>query len=256
MLENIDILSQANAISKPTITINPDLLLIHKDYSTTENPLGYKTVAPTRTILKQIIKNKNDFVAFVKEYKTDGTKLFFNDSVVTARFNYSQKDIPDFSDSFAQLQLETTSQYKTFSDFARGKKLSQKEFVKILKELEKAIVSHEAIEIVSLAQNLQSVQKVNSMMTNSSRTTILDAQVRGGANESITLPERIEFSLPIYKNDLERLTQFEVEVFADFDGQFGINLVCYRIDEIVEETTRDMLDEIRGSLDGISAFQV
>jgi uncharacterized protein YfdQ (DUF2303 family) len=253
-----DILSQALALSKPTIKIeDTNMLLVHKEYQRIDIPAVFASEKPMRTVLSQKIKNKNDFVEFVKEYQEEGTKLFFDESSVMAVFNYTKKDTPDFGDSRATLGLEYTTALKTFYEVAKGKHLNQKQLVRVLKELEKAITSHDAIDIVMLAQTLQSVQKVNSSITNTSRAVTIDAEIKGGKHESVTLPEKLTFKLPVFKNDIERETEFVVEVFADFEGNdFGVNLICYRIDEIIEETTRAMLEDIKKELGEVKAYQI
>ena len=233
-------------------------LFVHKDYEAAARPrAGYETDKPNRVVIKQTVREMNDFIKFVKEYMGDSTKLFYNDRTVTAIFNYSTADKPDYCDSSADLTLEKTTAYKAFAAVAGGQKLTQKEFVKTLKELQTYIKSIDPIELVTLAQNLQGVTKVNSMMTNSSRAIVIDAQVKGGKLDSIELPEKLVFELPVYKNDVGTLTDFEVEVFADFEGEsFGLNLVCYRLEEIVEEATKAMTDRICQELDGIPSFRV
>ena len=256
-METNDILTQALEIGKPIVQLAGEQTAVHNSYKIVETPSDYKTEKPKRTVIKQSIKNKDDFIEFVKEYKEEGTKLFYGDNYVKAVFNYSQKEEPDFCDSSALLGLETTSYFRAFSSVANGKKISQKEFIKILKELEAAIKSHDAIEIVQLAQSLQSVTKVSSMITNTSRAVMIDAEVRGGNKENITLPPKLVFSLPIYKNDIGTLTDFEVEIFAEFEGnEFGLNLICYRMEEIVDNATREMLKGIMESLDGVKAYQI
>ena len=41
-----------------------------------------------------------------------------------------------------------------------------------------------------------------------------------------------------------------------FCGLFGLNLICYRMEEIVDNATREMLKGIMESLDGVKAYQI
>ena len=261
-MENTEhILSQVFAASQAVFSQEvgeETLQFIHKDYKEAPRPrAGYETDRPNRVVVKQTVKETDDFIAFVKQYQTPETKLFYTDAKAMVIYNYPTADKADFADSYTTLTLEKTTAFRTFDSVAGGRKLTQKEFIRILKELQSYIVSIDAIELVTLAQNLQGVTKVNSMMTNSSRAIIIDAQVKGGKADNIELPEKLVFSLPIYKNNVSSLTDFEVEIFAEFENDsFGLNLICYRLEEIVEEATRNMMQRICIELDGIPSFRI
>ncbi len=231
---------------------------VHKEYNEAPRPrAGYETDRPNRVVIKQTVKEIDDFIAFVKQYQTPQTKLFYTDTEARVVYNYPTADKADFADSHTTLTLEKTTAFRAFDSVAGGRKLTQKEFIKILKELQSYIVSTDAAGIVALAQDLQGVTKVNSMMKNSSRTITVDAMVKGGKADNIEIPEKLNFKLPVYKNDISTLTDFEVEIFAEFENDsFGLNLVCYRLEEIVEEATRDMMQRICTKLDGISSFRI
>ena len=236
-------------------------LFVHKDYEAAARPrAGYETDKPNRVVIKQTVREMNDFINFVKEYMGDSTKLFYNDRTVTAIFNYSTADKPDYCDSSADLTLEKTTAYKAFAAVAEGRKLTQKEFVKTLKELQTYIKTEEGTEsekIIELAADLQGIKKVNSVSKNTSNTFTIDAKVNSGGLDTIELPKTITFALPVYKNDVKEITEFEVELFATFeDDNIGISLICYRIEELTDSATKAMTDRICQELDGIPSFRV
>ena len=67
----------------------------------------------------------------------------------------------------------------------------------------------------------------------------------------------IEHQIPIYKNDLSLEVQFDCELFLEAtDGGFIANLVCYKLDEIIEKTIRDLTKDVCESCEGVSSFMI
>lgn len=247
---------------KPVTKLEDGREVIHQDYKVQEDNRGEHFRHPiTRNVLKQSILNKDDFISFVKEYKTDGTKIFFNNQRIKAVFNYSQSDKADYGDSSAEMILQYTKNFEEFMNYL-DKDLSQKEFTRILKRLESCIVGFNNkevadMDIIEIAENLQATKNFQSVQRNTVQAFIVDATVTAG-NKAYEIPRFIHFKLPVYKNDLKLEVQFDCELFLEaVEGKgFVANLVCYKLDEVLEATVKQLTDEVCAGCEDIKSFMV
>lgn len=246
---------------KPVAKLEDGREVIHQDYKVAEENRGKNFEHKiARYVLKQNILNKDDFIAFVKEYKTVGTKIFFNNSRIKAIFNYTTLDKADYHDSFCEMQLENTKNFDEFKNIL-DRDLSQKDFIRILKRLEGCIVGFnnakaDDMDIIEVAENLQATKNFQSVQRNTLKAFTVDAEVKAG-NKNYEIPRYIHFKIPIYKNDLLLEVQFDCELFLEAtDGGFIANLVCYKLDEIIEKTIRDLTKDVCESCEGVSSFMI
>lgn len=246
---------------KPVAILEDGREVIHTDYKVVEDNRGKNfehNIA--RHVLNQSILNKDDFISFVQEYKTDGTKIFFNNSSIKAVFNYSTADNADYHDSICLMKLENTKNFNEFN-MCLDRDLSQKEFIRILKRLEGCIVGFNNkpvadMDIIEVAENLQATKNFQSVQRNTLKAFTVDAEVKAG-NKAYEIPRYIHFKMPIYKNDLSLEVQFDCELFLEAtDGGFIANLVCYKLDEIIEKTIRDLTKNVCESCEGVSSFMI
>ena len=250
-----------NGDIKPVAQLEDGREVIHTDYKVVEDNRGRNfehTIA--RHVLNQSILNKDDFIAFVKEYKTEGTKIFFNNSRIKTVFNYSTLSTADYHDSFCEMKLENTKNFDEFKNVL-DRDLSQKDFIRILKRLESCIVGFNNkeiadMDIIEIAENLQATKNFQSVQRNTLKAFTVDAEVKAG-NTNYEIPRYIHFKMPIYKNDLLLEVQFDCELFLEAtDGGFIANLVCYKLDEIIEKTIRDLTKDVCESCEGVSSFMI
>lgn len=102
---------------KPVAQLEDGREVIHTDYKVVEDNRGRNFEHDiARHVLNQSILNKDDFIAFVKEYKTDGTKIFFDNSKIKAIFNYTTKSEPDYHDSICLMHLQNTKNFDEFKN--------------------------------------------------------------------------------------------------------------------------------------------
>ena len=250
-----------NAFKPPMQPLEDGTVIIHNDYKvdTSKQPLHFK---PTlhRHVVSQKIINKDDFIAFVTEYKTPATKLFYNDGRVEAVFNYITATQPDYGDSTATMPLVLTDDYKEYRS-NNGRSITQKDFIRFLKRMEPFIVAldnkkADDMDIIEMAENLQGITTIDSIQRNASNKFTIDATVRTG-KANVEIPRIITFEFPIYANDRELTTRFETELFLSAqDGTFIAELICYNIDQLEEETRRLLTQSICDGIDGVKAFQV
>ena len=246
---------------KPVAQLEDGREVIHTDYKVVEDNRGRNfehNIA--RHVLNQSILNKDDFIAFVKEYKTDGTKIFFDNSKIKAIFNYTTKSEPDYHDSICSMHLQNTKNFDEFKNIL-DRDLSQKDFIRILKRLESCIVGFnnskaDDMDIIEIAENLQATKNFQSVQRNTLKAFTVDAEVKAG-NTNYEIPRYIHFKMPIYKNDLLLEVQFDCELFLEAtDGGFIANLVCYKLDEIIEKTIRDLTKDVCESCEGVSSYMI
>lgn len=246
---------------KPVAQLDDGREVIHTDYKVVEDNRGKNfehNIA--RHVLKQNILNKDDYIAFVKEYKTVGTKIFFDNSKIKAIFNYTTLDKADYHDSFCEMQLQNTKNFDEFKNIL-DRDLSQKDFIRILKRLEGCIVGFnntkaDDMDIIEVAENLQATKNFQSVQRNTLKAFTVDAEVKAG-NTNYEIPRYIHFEMPIYKNDLSLEVQFDCELFLEAtDGGFIANLVCYKLDEIIEKTIRDLTKDVCESCEDVSSFMI
>jgi len=249
----------ANSFRPVTNELDNGRKAVHNDYGVVEEvkPINFK-MPIARHVLNQNIINKLDFVLFVNEYKTAATKLFYNDSQIKAVFNYTTKDTPDYGDSICSMQLQTTDDYREFKK--HQSKLTQKEFVRFLKRMEPYIVAFDNnraddMDIIEMAEHLQAIKTIDSVQRNAQQKFHLDVNIQTG-KDSVTLPRVITFAFPIFKNDRELVTRFETELFLSADdGSLAAELICYNIDQLYEESIRELTTSILDDIDDVSAFQ-
>ena len=249
----------ANSFRPVTQDLGNGVKAVHVDYKYDVNgvPLYFKPPI-FRHVLQQSIINKIDFIAFVNEYKTDATKLFYNNSGVNAIFNYSTKESADYGDSVCGMPLQNTEDFEEFKN--NQKSLTQKQFVRFLKRMEPFIVAFDNkkaddMDIIEMAEHLQAIKTIDSVQRNAQQKFHLDVNIQTGKS-SMTLPKVIVFEFPIFKNDREMTTRFETELFLSADdGALSAELICYNIDQLYEESIRELTSSIIHEIDGVSAFQ-
>lgn len=250
----------ANAFRPVKDELGAGRTALHKDYvvDDRERPIFYKPPI-ARHVLSQSIISKIDFIAFVNEYKTPATKLFYNDESVRAVFNYSTKDEADHGDSICKMQLQIT---EDFQEFKRHNcmQMAQKSFVRFLKRMEPFIVAFDNkkaddMDIIEMAEHLQAIKTIDSVQRNAQQKFHLDVNIQTGKS-SMTLPKVIVFEFPIFKNDRDMTTRFEMELFLSADdGALNVELICYNIDQLYEASTRELTSSILQEINGVSAFQ-
>jgi len=112
------------------------------------------------------------------------------------------------------------------------------------------------MDIIELAENLQATTNVNSIQRNTGKSFTLDVEVRSG-NSNITIPRYITFNIPLFQNDIALKTRFDVELFLEIkDSEFVINLVCYKTDQTIEETLRELIIQIQNGCNGVESFMI
>jgi len=236
-------------------------LAVHQDYKedNSDRPMFFKPEI-ARHVLSQTIINKEDFIEFVNEYKKIGTKMFYNQKGVSAIFNYSTKDEADYGDSICTMPLQHTDDY---TEFVRHEKtqMSQKQFVRFLKRMEPFIIAmddkkSDSMDIIEMAEHLQAIKTVDSVQRNAQQKFHLDVNILTGKS-NMTLPRIITLEFPVFTNDRVITTKFEVELFlgAKGEGSLSAELICYNIDQLYEETIREITASILKNIEDVKAFQ-
>ena len=175
-------------------------------------------------------------------------------------FNYSTKEEADYADSYCRMILLQTIDFIEFKNHIE-RDLSQKEFIRILKRMEPYITAFDDkavddMDIIEIAENLQATKNINSIMRNTAQSFVLDTEVRAG-NSELTIPRFITFKIPIYKNDLKLESEFKVELFLQGgDGGFEANLVCYKLEQTIEETVRELTTQVCNGCDNVDSFMI
>jgi len=249
----------ANSFRPVTQDLGNGRKAVHQDYIEHDKdvPIHHKPEI-ARHVLNQLILNKIDFIAFVNEYKTEATKLFYNDSLVKAVFNYTTVSNADYGDSVCAMQLQTTDDYNEFKKHQT--QLSQKQFVRFLKRMEPYIVAFDNkkaddMDIIEMAEHLQAIKTIDSVQRNAQQKFHLDVNIQAG-KDSMLLPRIIVFEFPIFKNDREMTTRFETELFLSADdGSLAAELICYNIDQLYEESIRELTNSILEEINDVKAFQ-
>ena len=242
-----------------TDTMDNGRRAVHNDYKIVDEdkPINFK-MPIDRHVLNQGIINKLDYIAFVNEYKTDSTKLFYNNSGINAVFNYSTKEKADHGDSVCRMPLQTTEDFEEFK--SNQTQLTQKQFVRFLKRMEPYIVAFDNkkaddMDIIEMAEHLQAIKTIDSVQRNAQQKFHLDVNIQTGKS-SVELPRVIVFEFPIFKNDREMTTRFDTELFLSADeGALSAELICYNIDQLYEESIRELTNSILNDIDDVSAFQ-
>lgn len=186
------------------------------------------------------------------------TKLFYNNSGIKAVFNYTTADTADYGDSKCLMPLQDTDDFREFEKHQT--ELTQKQFVRFLKRMEPFIVAFDNkkaddMDIIEMAEHLQAIKTIDSVQRNAQQKFHLDVNIQTGKS-SMTLPKVIVFEFPIFKNDREMTTRFETELFLSADdGSLTAELICYNIDQLYEESIRELTNSILHEIDDVSAFQ-
>ncbi|WP_170000316.1 DUF2303 family protein, partial [Campylobacter sp. RM9328] len=204
-------------------------VIVHKDYMLADG------------LLKEPLRNRylidaldvDSFIGLVNEYKEPNSKLFFDDKSIKCIVDFNTKDKAEFCEKRIGLNLVYTPFYRSFNEHLE-RNLSQREFIFLLKSLFMYITKidgkpNDNMDVIELAQSLQAVKKFDSIQKNTSSKISLDVEIKSGAKENLTLPNKITFKLPIYEADVSLMGEFEVELFVDIknDSEFSIKLVCY-----------------------------
>lgn len=233
---------------------------VHQDYKLddSDRPIHFKPEI-ARHVLNQQIINKEDFIEFVNEFKHPATKLFYNEKGVRSIFNYSTKEEADHGDSICVMPLQHTDDYNEFLRHEKAQ-LSQKQFVKFLKRMEPYIVAldnkkADNMDIIEMAEHLQAIKTIDSVQRNAEQKFHLDVNIFSGKS-TMTLPRIITLEFPVFTNDRVITTKFEMELFLGAeDGGLSAEMICYNIDQLYEETIREITASILENIDDVKAFQ-
>lgn len=242
---------------KPVEAVD-DKIVVHQNYSLVKPDfINYKPKI-SRNVITQEVLDKYDFIDFINEYKNDRTKIFYNQSRIKAVFNYPTATEADYADSWCQMPLVTTLNFQEFKN-SLDQKLSQKQFILMLKRLEPFIVAFDGkkvdgMDIIEVAENLQATKNINSIQRNTQQKYMLDIKVSAG-NSQFTIPRYITFEIPVYKNDLMIKTQFQVELFlTSGDGGFEAQIVCYKLEQLVDEALKELTKQVQSGIDRVGSF--
>ena len=246
---------------KPVAKVVDGKNAIHKDYQIIEEPKGinYKDKIVRHRINESIL-DKKDFIKFINEYKTPETKIFFDDNDIRAIFNYSTPGEADHCDSSCRMILEKTKNFQEFVN-CLDRDLSQKELIRILKRLESCIVGFnnkpvDDMDIIEVAENLHASKNINSVQRNTAKAFMIDATVSAG-NKSYEIPRFVHFKLPVFKNDRTFEVEFACELFLEAgETSFFANLVCYKLDDVIEETIKKITDDVCNGCEGIKSYLI
>lgn len=251
----------ANAFRKPFEKVNDDVYVVHDDYREQkfDKPINYMPEI-ARHVINQSIVNKCDFIEFVNEFKTNATKIFYDNNSVRAVFNYSTPYAADYGDSVCRMSLVTTDEYNKFTSCVNGS-MNQRSFVQMLKQLEPYIVAFDnkktdEMDIIEIAESLTAAKKIDSVERNNQRSFNVSIEVRSGKAD-VAIPRYITFELPVYKNDRMEKAVFITELFlAGGDNGFDVELKCYNQDTVIEETVKKITGAVIQGCDGVNAFYV
>lgn len=248
---------------QPTTMDGNKHIVTHQNYTTRppiEHLQKFFQLPISRNVIEQRITNKNDFINFINNYATPSTKLFYTTEKINAIFNYSTKDKADYGDSYCSMSLNKTRDFDEFCNHME-KDLSQKQLIRIFKRMEPYIIAldnkpADDMDVIEIAEHLQATKNINSVQRNTQQAFIIDAEVKAGASH-ITIPRFITFKMPIFQNDLEMLATFQVELFLSADdGGFIANLVCYKLEQTIDEAVRDITKSVQIACSNIPSFMV
>lgn len=242
----------------PSVSIDDGkrALIVHKDYDVIE------------AILKEPIRNQysihaldvKSFVDLVNEYKEENSKLFFDDKKIECVIDFNTKEKAEFKDKRITLGLGVTPFYSAFNQNI-DKNLSQRDFVFFLKSLFSFVKEidgkpNDNMDVIEIAESLQAVKKFDSVQKNTSSKISLDVEIKSGAKESLTLPNKLTFELPIYEADTTILGRFETELFVSIDEEkFSLKLVCYTAEIVRREALDRLMQRISTKCEDVKAYK-
>lgn len=252
-------MQRENEYIVPSIEIDSDkrAVIVHKDYILR----GELLKEPLRNSYDINALDVDSFVGLVNEYKEPNSKLFFDDKSIKCIVDFNTKDRAEFCEKRIGLKLAYTPFYYSFNEHL-GVNLSQRDFVFLLKSLFMYITKidgkpNDNMDVIELAQSLQAVKKFDSVQKNTSSKISLDVEIKSGAKENLTLPNKITFKLPIYEADVRLMGEFEVELFVDIknDSEFNIRLVCYTAEAVRREVLNELVKNIQERCDEVTAYK-
>ncbi|AQW80772.1 DUF2303 family protein [Campylobacter pinnipediorum] len=242
----------------PSVEIDKDkrAILVHKEYEL------------NRSLLKEPLRNQytidalnvDSFVNLVNEYKEPSSKLFYNDRKISCVIDFNTKEKAEFCDKLINLELRYTPFYGLFSKNI-SQPLSQREFVFFLKSIFMFIskiddVKNDNMDVIELAESLQAVKKFDSVQKNASSKMSLDVEIKSGTKESLSIPKKLTFELPIYEANTAITGTFETELFVEIsdDNKFSLRLVCFTEENVRRDVLARLTNDISERCDGVKAF--
>lgn len=246
-------------IQEPVIRLDNGLLAvqdgykINRDFMTKEVDMD----RPARVKVSPVFSNALDFIDFVSEYKETGSKAFYDDSNINVIFNYPKPDMPDYGDSNARLALYKTEVFNTFiRELRNNPGLSQKGLIRFFKQMESVVTSHDGITLYNIIENLKAVKDVQSISKNTEKGVVFNVKVDTGI-ENVRIPDKITVKLPIYKANPDILTEFEIELFYNFDDSkgFDVEIVCWDLESVIEKATKELVDGIVAKME-VKAYRI
>lgn len=175
---------------------------------TTMQSLEALLPAPTAIRSTVILDDVLSFARYVNEFKNENTKIFAQQSDLTATFraviDYSGKDNPSWCNHKATYACPQSKEWKAWN-FHNGTKLSQKDFAEFLEDNLIDIVNPSGAEVLEVAKSLVSKNTVNFKsgirLDNGNEQLVYEetSEAKAGAKGELEIPTGFTLGIAPFK---------------------------------------------------------
>lgn len=237
-----------------------------------EDAHGLKLDKPSRVAGRVVVETEDSLVAYVRDFKTTGTRLFANISanVIVAVLDYhegrtdavadmgtgsgsleDQPDYvsaPDFGTHVAKLALPYSEQWETWSDMDT-RMVSQVEFARFLLENMADVESPDGATLLELVKDLRGT-RTKKFTGNVNLNAVADSfqyedrQTVGAGHESVSIPNGFSLRLPVYfgGETVELHAQLRTDVSES--GQLSLGFKLLRRESVRQATFQQLVRNV------------
>lgn len=214
--------------------------------------------APKRIVAHPSFHDIDGFASYVKEFKSDGSRVFVDESTLTffTIFDHHSKDQPAWGDHCSSMKLEESPEWIRFKAF-NDKKLTPIEFAELLEDNLDYISAENmtSADLLTMAQSFKVDFKGNELQIADSlqrglRSLIVkdDGVARGAKADGTELefPEKLVLKLRIFKYQ----ATYELQVYLRYRAskervQFFIKITDP--EGIREKAFAAVIDEVKSA---------
>lgn len=162
---------------------------------------------PKRTRATVTVRSTEAFIAYFKEFATDGSKIFSSDSAphkITGVIDYPTKGAPEWGDHRVVCECVPSPEYSIWSG-RNGARMGQAEFAEFIENNLPDFISPDGATILEVANSLemkktvqfQSGQRLQDGMVQF--MFIEDAKATAGKGK-LEIPSEFKIEIPIFRN--------------------------------------------------------
>lgn len=233
-----------------------------------EDDHGNLTEAPARVVQRVNLETADSIVVYLKDYKSDGSRLFANigaDTIVGV-IDYHEGRLSavadlggaesvsadheakaDFTDHRATLKLARSEEWKTWTA-QDGQLMDHLAFARFLYENKQDVKDPSGADLLDIVRDLRGTRLkkfTGDMNLNASGTSFeYEDKAQVSAKESVTIPETFRLFIPVYFDGAKVEVTAQLRHDVDEGGRLFLGFKLMRPEYVRQSTFMDVVRDV------------